>query len=160
MTEPPEQRPLHHITPRVGWLNDPNGLAWHRGRYHVFHQADPRALWFATAQWDHLSSPDLVRWTRHDTAIAPSPGPDEDGSWSGCVVFDGEVPTAVYTGVRSLGHDRWEQSVCLARGDADLATWRKDAASPVIAGPPTGSSSLSGSAIRSSGRKPAVGRWS
>ncbi|MDQ6795344.1 MAG: glycoside hydrolase family 32 protein [Chloroflexota bacterium] len=131
-----DQRPLHHITPEIGWLNDPNGLVWHDGRYHVFHQANPRGVWFGRMEWGHLSSPDLVRWTRHPTAIAPSAGPDGDGSWSGCVVLDHGRPVAVYTGVNSLGVDMWTQTVCLARGDAALMQWQKDPRNPVISGPP------------------------
>lgn len=137
MTGRVDQRPLHHITPDVGWLNDANGLVWHDGRYHVFHQANPRGLWFGIMEWGHLSSPDLVHWTRHPTAIAPSPGPDAGGSWSGCIVLDDGRPTAVYTGAESLGPDKWTQTVCIARGDAALVEWEKDPHNPVITGPPT-----------------------
>jgi beta-fructofuranosidase len=133
-----DPRPLLHITPETGWLNDANGLIHHHGRYHVFHQANPRGLWFGTMEWGHVSSADLVDWTRHPTAIAPSDGPDAGGSWSGCIVFDGDRPTAVYTGVESIGTDKWTQTVCTARGDDELIEWQKDPHNPVIAGPPPG----------------------
>jgi len=133
------QRPVHHITPASGFLGDPNGLIWHAGNYHVFHQSNPRRVWFGAMEWGHLSSPDLVHWTRHPTALRPSPGADAGGCWSGCVVIDGGVPTAVYTGVESLGDDdRWTQTVCLARGDSTMTGWLKDQANPVLTGPPEG----------------------
>lgn len=134
----PEHRPRHHISPPRGWLNDANGLTLRDGRYHVFHQYNPDTVGWGTARWGHVSSADLVRWERHPIALTPSVGPDAGGCWSGCIVDDGGIPTAIYTGVESLGTDRWAQTVCLARGTADLMTFRRDTRSPVIAAPPQG----------------------
>lgn len=134
----PEHRPHHHISPPRGWLNDANGLALRDGRYHVFHQYNPDDVGWGTARWGHVSSTDLVRWERHPVALTPSVGPDAGGCWSGCVVDDEGTPTAIYTGVESLGNDRWTQTVCLARGTADLMMFRRDTQSPVISGPPQG----------------------
>jgi beta-fructofuranosidase len=130
-----ESRPRHHITPAVGWLNDPNGLSCVDGRYHVFHQFNPDATTWGPPQWGHLSSNDLVQWTRQGIALTPTAGPDAGGCWSGCVVSDHGLPTAVYTGVQPLD-DGWTQTVCLSRGDEALRSWYRDAASPVVAGPP------------------------
>jgi beta-fructofuranosidase len=138
----PDQRPVHHITPERGWLNDPNGLIHRDGRYHVFHQANPHAVTWGTMEWGHVSSPDLVHWTRHATAFAASPGPDAGGCWSGCIVVDDDVPTAVYTGVERLESGDVTQTLCLARGDAGLHGWRKDPANPVLPGPPEGLSTI------------------
>jgi beta-fructofuranosidase len=91
--------------------------------------------------WGHASSADLVTWTDHPIALAPSPdGPDVDGCWSGCVrVVDGR-PTAFFSGVAGLGHDHVE-TVCRAVGDDALDVWTKDPANPLI-GPHDGSPDL------------------
>ena len=73
-----------------------------RGTHHVFHQADPASLWFGIMTWGHLSSPDLVRWTRHEPALVPSQPPDRDGCWTGCIVDVDGTATAIYTGVVAL----------------------------------------------------------
>ena len=137
-----EQRPRHHISVRAGWLNDPNGLSWHEGNYHVFHQFHHAAAKWGTIEWGHLTSPDLVHWTRQPVALSPSPGADAGGCWSGCLIFDGQVPTAVYTGVEDRGPGSWTQTVCLARGDPTLTHFQRDRQSPVLSGAPAGLDTL------------------
>lgn len=132
-----DQRPRFHVTAPSGWLNDPNGPIEWDGRYHLFFQHNAAAAVWGPPHWGHAVSPDLAHWQPLPVALSPSPeGPDAGGCWSGCAVDDGGVPTFVYTGAVEAGPDRWTQSVCLARGSADLATWRKDPHNPVIAGPP------------------------
>lgn len=120
-----DHRPRFHITPPSGWLNDPNGLTFHEGRYHVFYQANPRDVTFGNMEWAHISSEDLLTWQPHPPALQPSQDSDRDGCWTGCVVLDAGVPTAVYTGVQALGNDNWTQQLCLARSDDDLIAWNK-----------------------------------
>ena len=68
------------------------------GRYHVFFQYNPVAPVHEAIHWGHVSSTDLIHWQEHPIALAPRPGLiDGAGCWSGCVVDDGGVPTAVYT---------------------------------------------------------------
>jgi beta-fructofuranosidase len=134
---PAAQRPVLHITPPQGWLNDPNGLVHWRGTHHVFHQSDPGSLWFGTMSWGHVTSTDLVRWTREEPALVPSQPPDRDGCWTGCIVDVDGTATALYTGVVALGGDRWTQTVCLATSaDAGLRTWRKYPGNPLDLEPP------------------------
>ncbi|MEW2290363.1 glycoside hydrolase family 32 protein [Streptomyces sp. NPDC047841] len=132
--------PRFRVRPPAHWINDPNGPFRWRGRHHLFYQHNPAAPVHADVHWGHVSSPDLVRWEHHPIALAPTPGgPDEAGCWSGCVVDDGGVPTAVYTGVdhahTGLG------TICLARAadpaDDRLLAWRPRPV-PVIPGPPPG----------------------
>jgi beta-fructofuranosidase len=134
-----DHRPRFHVSPRAGWLNDPNGPIEWGGRYHVFFQHNPLAAeWSPAVHWGHVSSGDLVTWTEHPPAFGPSPdGPDAGGCWSGCVVDDDGVPTAVYSGLERPSPFGAE-SVCLARGDAGLERWEKDPRNPVLAGPPPG----------------------
>lgn len=130
-------RPVLHVTPERGWLNDPNGLIHWRGTHHVFHQADPASVWFGRMTWGHVSGTDLLHWTRHQPALEPSQPADRDGCWTGCVVDADGVATAIYTGVVALGHDQWTQTVCLATAaDPGLRTWRKHPGNPLSVEPP------------------------
>ncbi len=92
-----DRRPVHHFTPAQGWLNDPHGVVHHDGEYHLFHQAIPdEVIWTPRISWGHATSPDLVTWTRHSTALDPAP--DEAGCWTGtlCQPPDGP-PLILYT---------------------------------------------------------------
>jgi beta-fructofuranosidase len=128
--------PRFHVTAPVNWLNDPNGLAYVNGRYHLFYQYNPDAPRWGRPQWGHVSSADLVHWRQHDVALQPEDGgPDRDGCWSGCLrVIDGG-PRIYYTGIIENAAGRAE-SICLAHGSPDLSTWQRDPANPLVAGPP------------------------
>ncbi|GAB2581035.1 glycoside hydrolase family 32 protein [Streptomyces capparidis] len=131
--------PRFRVRPPAAWINDPNGPFRWRGRHHLFYQHNPAAPEHGNIHWGHVSSPDLVRWDHHPIALTPTPGgPDEAGCWSGCVVDDDGVPTAVYTGIdrnhTGLG------TICLARavpGDDMLTAWGPEPA-PVVTAPPPG----------------------
>ncbi|NTU82010.1 MAG: glycoside hydrolase family 32 protein [Chloroflexales bacterium] len=128
------QRPIYHITPRSGWLNDPNGLIQWGEQVHLFYQHNPHGAFHASIHWDHLVSDDLVHWRRLPIALAPTPdSPDADGCWSGVAVDDGGVPTIIYSGASAAG-----QRACLATSADGLLSWTKFAGNPVIPGPPPG----------------------
>jgi beta-fructofuranosidase len=121
--------PTLHIRPPQGWLNDPNGLCRIDGRYHVFFQYNPDAPIHDAMHWGHASSTDLLHWQQHPIALAPRRGLiDEAGCWSGCVVDDDGVPTAVYTA--NPDHAR-NAVVALARSDRSMINWEQDE-SPVM----------------------------
>jgi len=126
-------RPAFHFTAPAGWLNDPNGLTQRDGEYHLFYQFNPDAPVHHRIHWGHAVSTDLVNWRDLPIALTPSAGPDEDGCWSGVLVYDGAVPTIVYSGRHG---DR--ELPCVATGSADLVEWTKEPANPVIAAPPAG----------------------
>jgi len=132
--------PRFRVRPPAGWMNDPNGPFRWQGRYHLFYQHNPAAPVHANIHWGHVSSPDLLHWEHHPIALTPTPdGPDEAGCWSGCVVDDDGVPTAVYTGIDR--HHTGLGTVCLARAvvpdDETLTDW-KPLPAPVVTGPPPG----------------------
>ena len=131
-------RPRYHLTAPAGWLNDPNALVHRDGRYHLLYQHNPASTAWGDIHWGHAVTDDLVRWRHLPLALRPTPGgPDADGCWSGCLVDDNGTPTVVYSGFvypSQIG----ARSVCLARGDEPLLTWRADPRSPVLDGPPTG----------------------
>ena len=116
--------PRLHGRPDRGWVNDPNGCSYVDGRYHVFFQYNPDAPVHAGIKWGHVSSTDLVRWRQEPVALVNRPGElDRYGCWSGCVVDDGGVPTAVYSAVADDSH---RSEVLLARSDRQMRTWRQD----------------------------------
>ncbi len=82
-------RPLFHFTPKANWINDPNGLIWHDGRYHLYYQHNPLGTDWGHMSWGHASSVDLLNWQEHDVAI-----PENEASgemiFSGSAVFDRE----------------------------------------------------------------------
>ena len=127
--------PSLHVRPPSGWVNDPNGPVFWRGRWHLFYQHNPYGPVHERIHWGHASSSDLVTWRDHPIALVPSDtGPDHRGCWSGCVVDDAGTATAVYTGV---AEDVSQASICLAFADDDnLDSWTK--APKPVAEPPSG----------------------
>jgi beta-fructofuranosidase len=124
--------PRLHGRPARGWVNDPNGCSYVDGRYHVFFQYNPDAPVHSGIKWGHVSSTDLVRWQPEPVALVNRPGElDQYGCWSGCVVDDGGVPTAVYSAVADQSH---RAEVLLARSDRRMQAWRQDRKS--VAGMP------------------------
>lgn len=79
--------------PKIG---DPNGLSYYNGLYHVFCQYSPDGV--APMGWGHFTSPDLITWTWHDSAITPDTPADAGGSYSGSAVAHGQTLRAYFTG--------------------------------------------------------------
>jgi beta-fructofuranosidase len=133
---PEAWRPRFHVTGERNWINDPNGPIRHDGVYHLFYQANPDAPSWGRPVWGHVTSTDLVTWTRRPLALSPEPGAaDAEGCWSGCTRIVQGRPAIYYTGV--VGEDEGRvESVCRAWGSADLLAWERDAANPLVPGPP------------------------
>jgi len=64
-------RPTLHFTPKQNWVNDPNGLFYKDGIYHLYFQHNPKGNRWGNMSWGHATSLDLLRWTEHEVAIEP-----------------------------------------------------------------------------------------
>lgn len=120
---PDSARPAFHLTPLVGWMNDPNGFSYYQGKYHLFYQYNPYDTKWGPMHWGHAVSQDLLRWEYLPCALAPDQPYDEGlGCFSGSAV---ETPDGkhllMYTGVRTEhledGTSQDYQTQCIAVGD-------------------------------------------
>ena len=96
---PDAYRPRFHFTAAANWINDPNGVCWHDGRYHLYYQYNPNAAKWGDIHWGHATSEDLVHWQDEPLALAPTPGgPDGEGCFSGSFALIDGVPIFFYIG--------------------------------------------------------------
>lgn len=132
-----EDRPVCHFTARTGWLNDPNGLSFYDGTYHLFYQYHPYSTYWGPMHWGHAISRDLIRWKYLPAAMAPDTEYDKAGCFSGSAVTlaDGRH-MLIYTGCGDSSEDptgkgRWLQSQNLAILESD-GEYHKYEGNPVI----------------------------
>ena len=129
-------RPVYHHTPLYGWMNDPNGMFYKDGTYHLYFQHNPYGSTWGNMTWGHSTSTDLVHWHGEDIAIEP----DAYGSiFSGSVVVDhyntagfGEgAIVAFYTSAKS---SPWgdSQSQSMAYSTDGGKTFMKYGGNPVL----------------------------
>ncbi|MCB2293403.1 glycoside hydrolase family 32 protein [Clostridium algoriphilum] len=88
----------YHIMPEVGWLNDPNGLCYFKGEYHVFYQYCPLDANGGLKFWAHYKSKNLLKWENLGIALYPDSEFDKDGVYSGSALVEGEELYLFYTG--------------------------------------------------------------
>ena len=126
-------RPAFHFRAPAQWMNDPNGPLHYQGRFHVFYQHNPFGDTHGPMYWGHAVTQDLVHWEHLPIALWPSTELGETDCFSGCAAIDGlGQPVLIYTKVdRSPGSARVNQQWA-AIGDADLLTWRKHPANPIL----------------------------
>lgn len=117
-----EMRPSFHLSPRIGWMNDPNGFSYHDGKYHMFYQNHPYDTNWGPMHWGHAVSEDLLHWEYLPVAIAPDESYDIAGCFSGSAITlpDGRH-LLMYTGVSKEqqmdGTSCDIQTQCVAVGD-------------------------------------------
>ena len=131
---PAETRPLFHLTPKIGWMNDPNGFSQYNGAYHLFFQYYPYQKKWGPMHWGHAVSKDFLRWEYLPCAIAPDTQPDSGGCFSGSAeTMDDGRQMLMYTGVvkiSDLDEENFIQTQCVAFGDG--VDYQKYEGNPVI----------------------------
>ncbi|MES2309976.1 MAG: glycoside hydrolase family 32 protein, partial [Verrucomicrobiota bacterium] len=125
-------RPQFHFTVKRGWNNDPNGLCYFNGEYHLFYQYIPTSLMvgdFRYMHWGHAVSPDLVHWTELSPAIHPVDG----GIYSGGAYVDKENRSGFGKGkeeVLLVTYTGTGERIAYATGRAE--TFQEPADNPIV----------------------------
>ncbi len=128
-------RPQFHFTAKKNWLNDPNGLVYYQGEYHLFFQHNPSGIdWANTMVWGHAVSSDMVNWKQLANAIEP----DELGmifSGSGVVDWDNttdfqSTKQATMVNIYTSAGKPFTQSIAYSNDRG--RTWRKYKKNPVL----------------------------
>ena len=88
-----------HVKAPGNWVNDPNGMIYYKGQYHLLYQHFPYAPRWGTMHWGHAVSPDLIHWEHVGVALFPSLSEDQNGCFSGSAVEENGVMHLFYTGV-------------------------------------------------------------
>lgn len=139
-------RPQIHFTPNLNWMNDPNGMFFYKGIYHLYYQHFPEKPVWGPMHWGHATSKDLINWEHHPIALKP----DSLGTiFSGSIVLDknntsgfgvnGKVPmVAIFTQfnpkIQQNGRiDYQNQSIAYSLDNG--YTWVKYASNPVLKNP-------------------------
>ncbi|MDX8045296.1 glycoside hydrolase family 32 protein [Gracilibacillus sp. S3-1-1] len=127
-------RPQIHFTPKENWINDPNGLVYFEGEYHLFYQRNPYGNDHDHMHWGHAVSSDLFHWEELDIALAP----DELGTiFSGSAVVDKDNTSGLFEEgsgglVAIFTHDGQSQQQSIAYSSDKGRTWKKYIGNPVI----------------------------
>lgn len=121
----------YHFENKKGWMNDPNGLVFFKGRYHAFFQHYPLATHWGQMHWGHAVSDDLINWEELDIALYPDqPYEDDGGCFSGSAIVKDDILYLFYT---SVSHELGQtQSVAFSR---DGIKFEKYEGNPVITSP-------------------------
>lgn len=130
-------RPQFHFTPERNWMNDPNGLVYYEGEYHLFYQYHPGGLQWGPMHWGHAISKDMLHWEHLPVALEP----DELGMvFSGSAVVDWHDTTGFFNGGHGLvaiytsaGEESQQQSIAYSTDKG--RTWTTYDGNPVIPNP-------------------------
>lgn len=125
----------HHYRPKKGWVNDPNGLFYYKGYYHVFYQHAPdfETPWKQPMHWGHARTKDFINWEELPVALYPDRDFDKEGCWSGTATVKDDVLYLFYASIyRPEGSDESFQTVSVAYS-TDGVNFEKYEKNPVIA---------------------------
>jgi sucrose-6-phosphate hydrolase SacC (GH32 family) len=133
-------RPQFHFTAKKNWLNDPNGLMYYKGEYHLFFQHNPSGIDWGNMTWGHAVSPDMIHWKQLDNAIEPDElGTIFSGSgvvdWNNTAGFksgDEDVMVCIYTSAGDCVTPKVPFTQSIAYSNDRGRTWVKYANNPVL----------------------------
>ncbi|MCG9129493.1 glycoside hydrolase family 32 protein [Candidatus Poribacteria bacterium] len=133
-------RPQFHFTPKTNWTNDPNGLIYYKGEYHLFFQHNPTGINWGNMTWGHAVSRDLVHWKQLPHAIHPDElGTIFSGSgvvdWNNTAGFqtgDEAVLVVFYTSAGSHAPEQVPFTQSIAYSNDRGRSWTKYEGNPVI----------------------------
>ncbi len=129
-------RQHYHFMAQTGWLNDPNGLIYYKGKYHFFFQHNPYYGFWDYMHWGHAVSDDMLHWEYLPLALAPSESYDDHmrgGCFSGSAIeHDGKL-FLIFTGTTNDGKG-FEQTQCVAWSE-DGIHFEKYEGNPVLRAP-------------------------
>lgn len=131
----PRYRLYYHVTPPVGWMNDPNGFSYYKGQFHLFYQFYPYDSFWGPMHWGHSSSSNLVDWQTLPTALLPG---DEE-CFSGSAVCDGDTMTLMYTAHETTDQDPYYKETQFLAHSTDGVNFTKYRGNPVLPAAPNGS---------------------
>jgi len=129
-------RPQFHFTTRRGWINDPNGLLYYQGEYHMYYQHNPVALPWGNMSWGHAVSKDLVRWKELPKVLFPNP--NDGDCFSGAAFIDRKNQLGCKTGkedVLVMFYLRTRSGLCLAYSNDRGKTMTDYEGNPVLTHP-------------------------
>lgn len=122
-------RPAFHFQPPANWNNDPNGMMYYDGYYHMFYQYNPYSDVWNWMHWGHARSRDMVHWEHLPVALWPSLEKGEWHCFSGSAfIKDDGKPILFYT---SIGHENPEHWAAVPVDD-QLIDWEKHPANPIV----------------------------
>lgn len=131
---PKAEKPSFHMTPPVGWINDPNGFSEYKGEYHLFYQYHPYDTHWGPMHWGHSTTKDFVKWEKKPCALAPDMVYDGQGCFSGSAIEHEGKHYLMYTSVQEKkqgdGTVKVRQTQSIAVGDGIV--YEKAADNPVI----------------------------
>src|SRR6478609_6557592 len=140
-----QYRPQYHFSPQKNWTNDPNGLVYYDGEYHLFYQYNPYGDTWGHMSWGHTVSKDLLRWEQLPVAIEEYPDPatgDSTMIFSGTVVVDKnnssglcsgkECMVAIYTSHVHKDGEGKRQHQSLAYSNDKGRTWKRYDKNPIL----------------------------
>lgn len=139
-------RPEYHFHAPAQWMDDPNGIIYHKGYYHMMYSLNPDSstaragMVYKTGSnkwdpsdpdwtggitvWGHARSRDLVHWEHLPVALYPDQSRDEYYIWFGCTAInDEQVPVAIYTSIGNVRNPTDSAEQWIAFGDDDLIQW-------------------------------------
>ena len=133
-------RPQFHFTPATNFMNDPNGLVYYKGEYHLFYQHNPEGAEWGHMSWGHAISDDMLRWRHLPLAIPEVPGRymiysgsavvDWHNSSGLCASSNPKDPSCLVAVYTAAYHDAQKQHIAFSNDRG--RTWANYTANPVV----------------------------